>query len=125
MNFGLLISGISWIVGTVCLIVICNRFLKDPGAPNRNCGYRTNRSMASKENWVNLNEVAMGRFKFCAHILLALGCLLIWAAFIVPSGLVVTVALGLSPLAVVVAPAVLTFVQEEELLERHRQDDGG
>ena len=124
MNVGLLISGISWILGAVTLWVFSRRCLNNPGSPNRVSGYRTDRSMASQENWETLNAVAMGRFIFTSYILLVLGCLLIWAAFIVSSGLLVTVVLGMSPLAVIIASAVMTFFQEEEILERHRSGDG-
>jgi hypothetical protein len=123
MNVGLLISGISWVLGAVTLLIFSRRCLNNPGSPNRISGYRTARSMASQENWETLNAVAMGRFKFASYILLVLGCLLIWAAFIVSSTLLVTVLLGMSPLAVIIAPAVLTFIQEKEILERHRNSD--
>ena len=124
MNVGLLISGISWIFAAIIILLISNRLLKNPGSPNRVSGYRTARSMASRENWVTLNTVAMGRFKACSYILLGLGCLLLWAAFIVPSDLLVTVILGILPLVVIIVPAVLTFLQEEEILARHRHNNG-
>ena len=79
--------------------------------------------MASQENWVRLNSVAMKRFKFCSYFLLALGCMLLGLASIVPSDLLITIALGIAPIVVIIIPAVLTFLQEEKLLDRHRLDD--